>query len=304
MGRWEVCISAKQWISVEGFLGISSSELSHGIMYTKLSNKEATFHAGPPAPNGVDVDFEQMVVSNGDDEYPLRLEAHEEDGSSVYYDASDDASGSWRKYTASQAYLIQTTLAAGLDTTTLHLENYSYEISLKSNPMTQTNISTQSERNIRIEPSSADGAESAEEEGDDQYDQEVPKEFTCPIGVSMMKDPVTIASGHVYEKKHIVKWLLTKNTCPMTGGTLAHTQITPDLRLMREIKAWIEKHKMTDLDKDPARHKKSKSKAEGGVKYKHSAKRARGAKREGGKVDNSNDARSQLSGAPISAPPL
>ena len=42
-------------------------------------------------------------------------------------------------------------------------------------------------------------------------------EFMCPIGHTIMVDPVIASDGHTYERKNIEKWLKIKNTSPLTN---------------------------------------------------------------------------------------
>jgi len=247
---WEIRFGtdqAHQWVPAEGFLGISTSEFSSHILCTHLKKGASTFHAGPPAPNGVHVSFEHMIVAHGDEEYLLRLADDVASKGTVYYDASHDGSGNWCEYTPGQAWIIKEALAAGLSKTTLHLPPAdSYEISLKSNPRTQTKMSTLYVRAIRI-----DAHEEEEEEGKDdeeKYDAPIPKDYACSIGFHLMIDPVTIASGHTYERSQIERWLRKKSVCPITGAALAHMEVTPNLILAREIKEWKLAHKKVSLE--------------------------------------------------------
>ena len=42
-------------------------------------------------------------------------------------------------------------------------------------------------------------------------------------------EPVIAADGHTYEKAALVLWLHANNTSPVTGKTLAHNRIVPNL---------------------------------------------------------------------------
>lgn len=45
-------------------------------------------------------------------------------------------------------------------------------------------------------------------------------EFTCPITLEVMKEPVVAADGYSYEKNAIKKWLKKNTTSPVTGASL------------------------------------------------------------------------------------
>ena len=53
----------------------------------------------------------------------------------------------------------------------------------------------------------------------------VPVEFRCPITQMVMKKPVVATDGHSYELKAMQKWLLKKQTSPVTGKPLASTNL-------------------------------------------------------------------------------
>mmetsp|Transcript_5088 Transcript_5088/g.11290 ORF Transcript_5088/g.11290 Transcript_5088/m.11290 type:complete len:1032 (-) Transcript_5088:502-3597(-) len=55
----------------------------------------------------------------------------------------------------------------------------------------------------------------------ESQDEEHPKSFICPISGQCMHDPVVLADGHTYERRHIERWLSQKKTSPMTGESLS-----------------------------------------------------------------------------------
>lgn len=62
-------------------------------------------------------------------------------------------------------------------------------------------------------------------------------DFRCPITLEIMSDPVTIASGHTYDRSSILKWFRAGNsTCPKTGERLISIDLVPNLALKRLIK--------------------------------------------------------------------
>ncbi|CDP00177.1 unnamed protein product [Coffea canephora] len=64
-------------------------------------------------------------------------------------------------------------------------------------------------------------------------------DFRCPITLELMSDPVTIATGHTYERSSILKWFRAGNrTCPKTGQRLLCTDFVPNAALKQLIKGF------------------------------------------------------------------
>jgi len=63
----------------------------------------------------------------------------------------------------------------------------------------------------------------------------VPPQFLCPITGEVMREPVTTADGHAFERRAIERWLLTHSSSPMTGAPLPHKQLAPALALRQLI---------------------------------------------------------------------
>ena len=66
--------------------------------------------------------------------------------------------------------------------------------------------------------------------------------FTCPITQEVMSDPVIAADGYTYDRSAISKWLMTKDTSPMTNARLPHKELTPNHALRSSIMQWKESH--------------------------------------------------------------
>lgn len=47
---------------------------------------------------------------------------------------------------------------------------------------------------------------------------EPPRDYLCPISLTLMDNPMVIASGETFERRNIEHWLFTlgKDTCPLT----------------------------------------------------------------------------------------
>ncbi|KAL4317948.1 hypothetical protein GQ457_18G021870 [Hibiscus cannabinus] len=57
-------------------------------------------------------------------------------------------------------------------------------------------------------------------------------DLKCPISLEIMSDPVTLSTGHTYDRRSILKWFNSGNaTCPKTGEKLTGTELVPNLVL-------------------------------------------------------------------------
>ena len=63
----------------------------------------------------------------------------------------------------------------------------------------------------------------------------IPTDYLCPIGLGLMTDPVVDANGHTFERANISKWYLKSNISPITHQAVAHTFLTPNVILKRQI---------------------------------------------------------------------
>ncbi|KAL8103505.1 U-box domain-containing protein 17-like [Apium graveolens] len=67
----------------------------------------------------------------------------------------------------------------------------------------------------------------------------VPVDFTCPITLDLMMDPVIICTGQTYDRPSIARWMEDGNcTCPKTGQVLIHTHLVPNRALRNLIMHW------------------------------------------------------------------
>ncbi|XP_057528782.1 U-box domain-containing protein 19-like [Amaranthus tricolor] len=86
-----------------------------------------------------------------------------------------------------------------------------------------------------------------------------PDDIKCPISLEIMVDPVTISTGHTYERVNILKWFKAGNpTCPKTGQSLQSLDIVPNLALKEVIKQYCSKNGVTfPMQKEKGSTKKS-----------------------------------------------
>lgn len=57
----------------------------------------------------------------------------------------------------------------------------------------------------------------------------------------MMIEPVIAADGHTYERAAMQEWLLQHTTSPVTGVSLAHVRLVPNV-LIRSVVARHQQH--------------------------------------------------------------
>lgn len=78
---------------------------------------------------------------------------------------------------------------------------------------------------------------------EEEYDEEAPAEYVCPITLSVMKVPViVVGSGISYEKETISKWLKDHDTDPITGTKLENKTFIINYAIKKLIEDWKEKH--------------------------------------------------------------
>lgn len=72
-----------------------------------------------------------------------------------------------------------------------------------------------------------------------------PADFRCPISLDLMRDPVVVSTGQTYDRGSINLWIESgHNTCPKTGQTLAHTELTPNCALKNLIAMWCREQRI------------------------------------------------------------
>ena len=79
----------------------------------------------------------------------------------------------------------------------------------------------------------------------------------CPIGHTIMVDPVIASDGHTYERRNIEKWLKIKRTSPLTNKDL-EKKLTPNTAL--EVKIQQKKEEDSILKKEYDEAKKNMKK--------------------------------------------
>ncbi|KAL2930993.1 U-box domain-containing protein 17 [Bienertia sinuspersici] len=71
----------------------------------------------------------------------------------------------------------------------------------------------------------------------------IPKDFSCPISLDLMRDPVIVSTGQTYDRSSISRWLDEGHyTCPKTGQMLAPSRLIPNRALRSLIAQWCAAH--------------------------------------------------------------
>ena len=75
--------------------------------------------------------------------------------------------------------------------------------------------------------------------GCDDTSFSVPKEFSCPISLDLMRDPVVASTGQTYDRPSIIQWIGEgHSTCPNSGQALADNRLVPNRALRSLISQW------------------------------------------------------------------
>ncbi|CAD7933913.1 unnamed protein product [Amoebophrya sp. A120] len=97
-----------------------------------------------------------------------------------------------------------------------------------------------------VATASSSGSRISAQHGDSSHDQQaedlfpILEDFKCPIMHEVMRDPVTTADGHTYERSAIAGWFRNGGqTSPITGTKLQHQQLHPNYALRKAILAFL-----------------------------------------------------------------
>ncbi|PUZ78425.1 hypothetical protein GQ55_1G451500 [Panicum hallii var. hallii] len=90
---------------------------------------------------------------------------------------------------------------------------------------------------------------------DPSYQEPAFEAFMCPLTKQVMHDPVTIETGHTFEREAILKWFRECRdsgrtpTCPLTQAELRAADISPSIALRNAIDEWRARNQDKELDK-------------------------------------------------------
>jgi len=72
------------------------------------------------------------------------------------------------------------------------------------------------------------------------HDLQIPDQYMCPITTQIMKDPVLLTDGHVYERAAITEWLKAHDTSPITKAVVCKNTIIPCFNLKSLIAEYVQ----------------------------------------------------------------
>lgn len=74
----------------------------------------------------------------------------------------------------------------------------------------------------------------------EEFYDEIPDEFLCPITRELMQWPVTCSDGFTYERQAITEWFLSgRYTSPMTNQDLPNTDFVLNKSLRYEVHKFL-----------------------------------------------------------------
>lgn len=172
---------------------------------------------------------------------PVRRTAKDAVSTTVYYWGDDD----WYEIVEPHAKcLLHTAISVGRERTALYVGDTTYDIFLESGKEKQINRVTGNVRPLLVKGDAATsvlGLTVDEKEMDIEDDPAMPVEFRCPITQMVMRMPVVASDGHSYEFKALQKWMLKKQTSPVTGQPLSGTCFVVNHNLKKLIRDWDQK---------------------------------------------------------------
>ena len=78
-------------------------------------------------------------------------------------------------------------------------------------------------------------------------DEEIPREYLCPITQEIMTDPLMSRWGVNFERRAILTWIEQgRTTCPLTRKPLLKSGLIPNAALRQRIKSWSVVNGFTD----------------------------------------------------------
>lgn len=100
-----------------------------------------------------------------------------------------------------------------------------------------------SKKALRIWPSAGNRQRLLSWSCSDDSSFSVPKEFSCPISLDLMRDPVVVSTGQTYDRPSIIQWIEEgHSTCPNSGQALADNRLVPNRALRSLISQWCGVH--------------------------------------------------------------
>ncbi len=82
---------------------------------------------------------------------------------------------------------------------------------------------------------------------DEDFGDDIPQDFVCPLSLSIMKEPVMASDGHTYEKEKIQTWMRQKKISPISRAELL-PHFFPNLLLKNQIDDWKKAYRKARTD--------------------------------------------------------
>jgi U-box domain len=82
---------------------------------------------------------------------------------------------------------------------------------------------------------------------EEDFGNDIPPDFMCPLSLSIMEEPVMASDGHTYERENIQKWIDQKKISPITRAELL-PHFFPNLLLKNQIDDWKKAYRKARTD--------------------------------------------------------
>jgi U-box domain len=82
---------------------------------------------------------------------------------------------------------------------------------------------------------------------EEDFGDDIPPDFLCPLSLSIMEEPVIASDGHTYEKYNIQTWMVQKKNSPITREKLL-SHLFPNLLLKNQIDDWKKAYRKAKTD--------------------------------------------------------
>ena len=92
-----------------------------------------------------------------------------------------------------------------------------------------------------------EGLESVRAAAESGPRRNIPTQFICSITGDIMRDPVTTADGHTYERYAIAAWLANSSRSPMTNQRLERKDLVPAVALRQLIQEFLAENPGAEL---------------------------------------------------------
>ena len=140
----------------------------------------------------------------------------------------------WTPFDGYASCLIMDAVKAKRKKISVYAGGSAYDVCIDAPNLLQTNRSSGRSRPIRI-LGDFDLNDASDDDGGIELDDDdtMPIEFKCPITTMPRKHPVVAADGNSYDRDSIRRWFKSKQTSPVTGEILKHTEVVTNRALKK-----------------------------------------------------------------------